>query len=88
MIDTAGAVALVLLAVGALGCAVRVVRGPSLADRVVALDAFVMIVVCGVAVQAARVDSDRFLDAVLVATLIGFISTVTVARFVERRGAR
>jgi multicomponent Na+:H+ antiporter subunit F len=76
------------LAVGGLLCLVRVVRGASLADRIIALDSLLITIVIGVAVNAARTGQGTFLDVLLVASLIAFIGTVTVARFIERRGAR
>jgi multicomponent Na+:H+ antiporter subunit F len=81
-------ICLVLLAVGGAGCLARLVTGPSLVDRVVALDTGVLVLVAGVAVGAAVSGSGFFVDVVVVGTLIGFVSTLTVARFVERRGAR
>jgi multicomponent Na+:H+ antiporter subunit F len=78
----------VVLAVSAALCLLRVVRGSSLADRIIALDSMLIVIVMGVAVNAARTGRGTFLDVLLVASLIAFIGTVTVARFIERRGAR
>jgi multicomponent Na+:H+ antiporter subunit F len=66
---------------------VRVVVGPSLADRVVALDGLLIVVICGLAVNAARTDSDLFTDVAVVIGLLGFLGTAVAARFIERRGA-
>lgn len=77
----------VLAASGGL-CMVRLVRGASLADRIIALDSLLIVIVMGVAVNAARTGRGTFIDLLLVASLIAFIGTVTVARFIERRGAR
>ena len=41
----------------------------------------------GIAVMAIATDSGVFLDVLVVAALLGFIGTVTVARYMERRGA-
>lgn len=71
---------------GAL-CLVRLVRGSSLADRIVALEALLLVAVSGIAVFAVRTGSTVFLDVLIVTALIGFLSQVTVARFIERRGA-
>lgn len=71
---------------GAL-CLVRLVRGASLADRIVALEALLLVAVSGIAVFAVRTGSTVFLDVLIVTALIGFLSQVTVARFIERRGA-
>lgn len=69
-------------------CLLRMLRGVSLADRIVALDTLLVIIVCGIAVQAAVTGSGFFLDAMVVAALLGFTGTALVARFIEGRGAR
>ncbi len=75
------------VALSGLLCLVRLVRGPSLADRIVALDALLIVIVSGIAVGAARTGEGTYLDVLVVAALLGFVGTVNVARFVERRGA-
>ncbi|MGH9183319.1 MAG: monovalent cation/H+ antiporter complex subunit F [Acidimicrobiales bacterium] len=75
-----------LAVAGALSL-IRLLRGPSLADRIVALDSLLVVIVCGLAVDAARTREGTYLDVLVVTALLGFIGTVTVARFIERRGA-
>jgi multicomponent Na+:H+ antiporter subunit F len=77
-----------LLTVAAVLCVVRLLRGESFPDRVVALDTLLVVVVCGVAVNAVRTGSGEFLDVLVVASLLGFTATSLVARFIEKRGAR
>jgi len=73
---------------GAAGmCLLRLVRGPSVPDRIVALDALLLVVVAGIAVGAAATGDGDFLAVLVAVSLLGFVGTVTVARFVERRGA-
>ena len=86
--STVFATCFTVLAVAALLCLLRVVRGASLADRIIALDSLLIVIVTGVAVHAASTGRGTFLDALVVTALIAFIGTVTVARFIERRGAR
>ena len=76
------------LVLAALLCLVRLLRGDSVADRIVALDSLVVVTVSGIAVLSARTGDGTFLDVLVVAALIGFTATVTVARFIEQRGAR
>jgi multicomponent Na+:H+ antiporter subunit F len=75
------------IAVSGLLCLLRLVRGPSLADRIVALDALLIVIVSGIAIDAARTGDGTYLDVLVVAALLGFVGTVNVARFIERRGA-
>ena len=77
-----------LLVTAGLLCVARLWRGRSLADRIVALDTLLVVVVCGIAVDAVRRESGVFLDVAVVAALLGFTGTSLVARFIERRGAR
>jgi multicomponent Na+:H+ antiporter subunit F len=67
---------------------VRLALGPTLADRVVALDMMTVtiIAVCGVA--AVATDVYAMLDVALVLALVGFLATVALARFAERRDNR
>jgi len=75
------------IAVSGLLCLLRLVRGPSLADRIVALDALLIVIVSGIAIDAARTGDGTYLDVLVVAALLGFVGTVNVAGFIERRGA-
>lgn len=77
-----------VLAVAGGFCVLRLLRGASLADRIVALDTLLVVVVCGIALLAARTGSGVFLDVLVVAALLGFTGTSLVARYIEQRGAR
>ncbi|PMR70010.1 monovalent cation/H+ antiporter complex subunit F [Halomonas heilongjiangensis] len=67
---------------------VRVVRGPSLPDRVVALELFASIVVGLVGLYAIATGVSSFLDAAIVIALMGFLAAIGFARFLERGGPR
>jgi multicomponent Na+:H+ antiporter subunit F len=75
------------LTVGALLSVVRLVRGPSIADRVVASDLFLTFLVMAAATLSARSGQGVYLEAMLVVAVVGFLGTAMVARFIERRGA-
>lgn len=81
-------VCLAVLVLSGVMCVARVARGASIADRVLALDTLLIVVVVGVAVGAARTGDGVYLDALLVVALVAFIGTTSVGRFIERRGAR
>jgi multicomponent Na+:H+ antiporter subunit F len=78
--------ATVLLIAGSGCLVVRAVRGPSLADRLVAIDALVATMVAAILLHSIRTDTAWFLDVAVVVALVGFVGTVAGARFVERRG--
>ena len=67
--------------------AARLIRGPSLADRAISVDAFVSTLVIGVTIASARPDSGIVEGTVLVVALGGFVGTAIIARFIERRGS-
>jgi multicomponent Na+:H+ antiporter subunit F len=80
------AAALALLGASVLVVIVRLVRGPDLANRVVALD-LLSILGVGIASAAAVVSGDAvFLDVALILALIAFVSTVAFARYAEQGG--
>jgi multicomponent Na+:H+ antiporter subunit F len=64
---------------------VRLVRGPSLPDRVVALDLIAVIAVGMIAIYAIELEQQVLLDAAIVVALIAFLGTVAFAQYVERR---
>ena len=75
------------LGLAALLVLVRLVRGPSVPDRIVALDVLVQLVVAGIAVAAAVTRDGIYLSVLVAVSLLGFVGTVSVGRFIERRGA-
>lgn len=76
---------LVALALAFLLALVRVVVGPSLPDRVVAADVCFLTVVGFLALVSVRRDVVEFIDVVLVATLLGFVATISLAWLVQTR---
>ena len=78
----------VFMSLGLVLAFVRVVRGPSLPDRVVALELFSTIVVGLVGVYAIQSDVSSFIDAAIVIALMGFLAAIGFARFLERGGPR
>ncbi|MDX1665374.1 MAG: monovalent cation/H+ antiporter complex subunit F [Candidatus Promineifilaceae bacterium] len=81
---TALNLALFILVVSTALCVVRLLRGPSLPDRVVALDQVGIHVVALSAVYSIQVGQIVFLDVAIVAALLAFIATVAFARYLEQ----
>ncbi|MEM8577135.1 MAG: monovalent cation/H+ antiporter complex subunit F [Pseudomonadota bacterium] len=74
---------------GAAGLAIlRLAIGPTLADRVVALDMMTVAIVSFCGLAAIRSGDTAFLDVALVLALVGFLATVALARFAERQVMR
>lgn len=66
----------------------RLARGPTLPDRVVALDLIAFLAVGFIAVYAVAAGQPAALDAALTLALIAFLGTVAFARYVEHFGER
>lgn len=79
--------AFVVLGLGAVGALWRLLVGPSIADRVVAADLLLTFLVMAAAVLSARTGRGSSLEVMLVVSVVGFLGTAMVARFIERRGA-
>ncbi len=84
LLDVAADAAFGLLLLAVLGSLVRVVRGPSLADRVIALDLLSVTLVAFAAVYAAQTGEIAFLDVSLALALVSFFTTVVFARYIEQ----
>jgi multisubunit Na+/H+ antiporter MnhF subunit len=77
--------AYVVLGLAAALFCFRLLRGPSLTDRVIGIDGML---VCGLSlliVRAMDTGSGAFLPAAIVVALVSFISTSVIARFIEGR---
>ena len=79
------AVTYAVLFLAALLFALRLLRGPTLVDRSVAVDG---LLVCGfglIVVQGINRQSGTFMPVGLMLTLVGFVSTAVIARYIEGR---
>ena len=81
---TAAAFTLLALAAGCF--AYRLAVGPSLADRVIALNGLVIVGMGGIATFAAHTGNGAFLPALVALALVGPIGNAMIARFIEGRG--
>ena len=84
MLDIVTQMALATLGAALLLAVVRLVKGPTLPDRVVAMDLVGVLVVGLIVVLAASSDVIATLDGAMVIALIGFVGTVAYATYVER----
>ncbi|MFZ9017166.1 MAG: monovalent cation/H+ antiporter complex subunit F [Ilumatobacteraceae bacterium] len=80
--------AMALLGVAAVLMVVRLILGPTVADRVVAADGLLVTAMCGALLAAADSGSNIGIDTVLVVALLSFVATGVMARYIEQRGSR
>lgn len=72
-----------MLALGAIFTFIRLVRGPSLPDRVISIDLLGILIVCVLVVVAGDSGQQAILDVAIVIALISFVGTVAYARYLE-----
>ncbi len=85
MSTTVTSVAMFMLALAAAMAVIRLLRGPSAPDRVVAVDLLGTLSVSLLVVGAAASGQQAFLDAAVIIALIAFVSTIAYAQFIERK---
>lgn len=81
MMIIVGIIATTLLAVGAGLAVVRLERGPSMLDRTAAFDVLTTTLVGAIAVEAALSRRTESVPILVVLSMVGFIGSVTIARF-------
>jgi multicomponent Na+:H+ antiporter subunit F len=84
MLENVAPVVLTMLGAALLIAIVRLVKGPTLPDRIVAMDLIGVLVIGLAVVLAASTGVRETLDAAMVIALIGFVATVAYATYVER----
>jgi multicomponent Na+:H+ antiporter subunit F len=76
-----GIICVVLLSITGVLCIVRIVRGPTMLDRTVAADVFVAASAGAIGIEAAVERHGTTLSILVVLALVGFLSSVSIARF-------
>ena len=77
-------ISLFILALSILVSLYRVFKGPSMPDRVMALDAIGINLVATVAILSVMFRTHAFMDILLLVGILSFIGTIAFARFLER----
>ena len=78
-------VGIVTVVLGIAGCVYRLVKGPHLADRAMAVDVIAVQLIGLVVLFTLRLDNLVLMDGVLVLSLIGFVGTVAMGQYILRR---
>lgn len=71
----------VLLTVAAVCALVRAERGPSMLDRTIAVDVLTSVLVAGIATYSAWTMRTDTVPVLVALALVGFVTSVTIARF-------
>ena len=88
MIDLVSNVGFVLLASAIVMALVRIIRGPTLTDRIVALDLLSILGAAAIGVFAYRTGSPFAIELAAVLCATGFVATMAFARYLMRRARR
>lgn len=86
VVEVSVGLALLLLSIAIVIAFVRLARGPSLADRVIALDAIAATIVAAAVLYAIRTGLSVFVDVALAIALVTFLGTVALAHAIESGG--
>lgn len=72
------------VALGVALCTWRLLKGPDISDRVLALDTLYMNMVALIILLDIRWDTELLFEAALLLAMMGFVSTVALARYITR----
>ncbi len=84
MVDTALYVVIILLSICSVLAIVRLIKGPTLPDRVTAFDLFAAIVISMIAIYSVISGNTAFLDVAILLSLITFLGSMSFAYFLFR----
>jgi multicomponent Na+:H+ antiporter subunit F len=85
IVEVASLISLMMLTAAMFIVFIRLQKGPSLPDRIVALDVIASIFIGLIAAYSIYTNTAVLLDAAVIAAVITFLGTVAVARYLERR---
>lgn len=77
-------VCLILVVLSIVGIMYRVFRGPSIPDRLIALDGIGVMLISAIALISILFDTPFFIDVILLIAIMSFIGTVSFSKFIER----
>lgn len=84
MIEVMLKVSLVLFAIAIAIALLRIILGPSMPDRVLALDVIGVNLISAIAVVSILLKTTAFLEAILILGILSFIGTIAYSKFIER----
>lgn len=74
----------IMLGLGMVAASFRMIRGPRAQDRILALDAFYVAAMLIVVLFGIRIGSSVYFEVSLIIGVLGFVSTVALAKFLMR----
>jgi len=84
MLNVAIDIVLIVLAVSLALCFLRLAIGPSLPDRILALDTLYINTIAFLVIFGIRMDNAVYFEAALLIAMFGFVGTVALAKYLLR----
>lgn len=84
MFDIILSISLVITSISLLLALVRGILGPTISDRIMALDTLGMMLVAIIGMVMLLHETVVYADIALVVAIIGFVGTITMAKFIEK----
>lgn len=84
MLETMLLIGLVLFSIAILGCLYRVFKGPSMSDRIIALDTIGINLIAIVAIVSIMLRTQAYLEIILLIGILAFLGTIAFSKYLER----
>jgi len=77
-------IAMFLLSISLIIALYRIIKGPTIHDRILALDSIAYIIIGIVAILSIHLNSHAYLETILLIGILAFLSTIALSRYMER----
>ena len=77
-------ISMIVVSLSMAGLMYRVFKGPSVPDRLIALDGIGVMLISAIALLSILFDTRFYIDVILLIAIISFIGTVSFSKFIER----
>ncbi|MFC5542963.1 MAG: Na(+)/H(+) antiporter subunit F1 [Bacilli bacterium] len=84
MIETMLLIALALFMIAIALHVIRIIKGPTMPDRAIALDTIGVNLISSMAIVSILFETTAFLEAILILGILAFIGTIAFSKFIER----
>ena len=76
-------ISITFMVIAIIPCIYRVIKGPTIPDRVIAVDAMTTVIVVILGIYSYMQESAFFMDVALVLAIISFEGTVTISKYLD-----
>ncbi|MFN7251309.1 MAG: Na(+)/H(+) antiporter subunit F1 [Anaerobacillus sp.] len=83
MLEVSLNIALIVMSMSILVCFIRIVKGPTMSDRIVALDTIGITLIGVIGIIMVIQNTLAYAEVILVIAILAFIGTIALAKFIE-----